>query len=647
MFNRRKACILVVLAAISSNLLFSYELTFKLTPGAFFPFVSGGQNFDVVGFDGIFSTGVNFNNVLNVGPDFGFFLVPKKNPSELREDVPKNISVIPVGLHLEGTWYPASRMEVNAGVSLGVGMAMNGRLTDYSPWGRAYGGAAFRINPQWSIGLEASFFAYQSHAIFGMPSIGGPSIGLSVKFKLDTEKITGKVEARIEQDEDIFPLMASLYKENSFGTIYIENNESAEIHDVKVYFRTENFTSSDLFCGEVGLILKRDVSEVPLVADFNERIMMFSEAGDIPGEIVIEYSLLGQKRTAVESVIVSVYNRNQLRWTDPNALAAFIAPKSPASEAVFTLAKYLVGVGRNEQHSGLNRNLQYSMYVFEGMRLSGVDYKQDNATPYSTSHLDEDVLDYIQYPYQTLLYKSGDVDDIGLLFMTMLASVGIDCGFIPLNDDFIVMIDLNMKESEIANSFDGKDRIIVMDGRVMVPVSMSTVREGFVNSWYNAIEEIMAAAANEEDVTYYDLNEAATYYPPASINTTVSAGDRPLETPLVASVETDMSRYITTEFGPQIAAIQNQLAANGISVELLNKLGLLYVRAGMYSSAIPVYERSAAMGSVGAMNNLGNIAMLQKRYQEAKIWYERALAIDPKNSTALRGLNQALGYLED
>ncbi|MBP5444178.1 MAG: tetratricopeptide repeat protein [Treponema sp.] len=647
MFNRRKACILVVLAAISSNLLFSYELTFKLTPGAFFPFVSGGQNFDVVGFDGIFSTGVNFNNVLNVGPDFGFFLVPKKNPSELREDVPKNISVIPVGLHLEGTWYPASRMEVNAGVSLGVGMAMNGRLTDYSPWGRAYGGAAFRINPQWSIGLEASFFAYQSHAIFGMPSIGGPSIGLSVKFKLDTEKITGKVEARIEQDEDIFPLMASLYKENSFGTIYIENNESAEIHDVKVYFRTENFTSSDLFCGEVGLILKRDVAEVPLVADFNERIMMFSEAGDIPGEIVIEYSLLGQKRTAVESVIVSVYNRNQLRWTDPNALAAFIAPKSPASEAVFTLAKYLVGVGRNEQHSGLNRNLQYSMYVFEGMRLSGVDYKQDNATPYSTSHLDEDVLDYIQYPYQTLLYKSGDVDDIGLLFMTMLASVGIDCGFIPLNDDFIVMIDLNMKESEIANSFDGKDRIIVMDGRVMVPVSMSTVREGFVNSWYNAIEEIMAAAANEEDVTYYDLNEAATYYPPASINTTVSAGDRPLETPLVASVETDMSRYITTEFGPQIAAIQNQLAANGISVELLNKLGLLYVRAGMYSSAIPVYERSAAMGSVGAMNNLGNIAMLQKRYQEAKIWYERALAIDPKNSTALRGLNQALGYLED
>ncbi|MBP5751247.1 MAG: tetratricopeptide repeat protein, partial [Treponema sp.] len=84
-----------------------------------------------------------------------------------------------------------------------------------------------------------------------------------------------------------------------------------------------------------------------------------------------------------------------------------------------------------------------------------------------------------------------------------------------------------------------------------------------------------------------------------------------------------------------------------ISVDLLNKLGLLYVRAGMYSSAIPVYERSAAMGSVSAMNNLGNIAVIQRRFDEGKLWYERALSLDPNNSTALRGLNRVLGQLEE
>ncbi|MBO4320061.1 MAG: tetratricopeptide repeat protein [Treponema sp.] len=619
-------------------------MTFKLTPGAFFPFVSSGQNFDVAGFSGFFDTGLNVNNFLNVGTEFGFLMIPKKNSSELQEDVSKNIVAVPVGLHLEGNWYVSSRMEIDTGLALGVGMAMNGRLTDYSPWGRVYGGASFRINPQWSVGLEASFFAYQSHSIIAKPSIGGPSIGLSVKFKLDTQKITGKVDASIEQDEDIFPLMSTLYKETPFGTIYIENNESAEIHDVKVYFRTENFTASDILCGEVDSIGKREVAEIPLVADFNERIMMFSEAGDIPGEIVVEYTLLGQKRTSVESVVVSVYNRNQFRWDDPNAIAAYVSAKSTE---VMELSKYLIGVARNQLRTGLNRNLQFAIYLYEGMRLSGVECKSDNSTPYSTSHLDSDILDYIQYPYQTMLYKSGDVDDVGILFMAMLASVGIDAGYIPLDDDFIVLVDLNMKESGIGDAFDGRDRIIVMDGQVMVPVSMSTLREGFVNSWYNAVGEIIDAADNGGDLTFYALRDAWEYYPPASVTNTGATVEKPLEDPVTAAAETDVARYITTEFGPQIAAIQNQLAAKGISVELLNKLGLLYVRAGMYSSAIPVYERSAAMGSVSAMNNLGNIASLQKRYEESKLWYERALNLSPNNSTALRGLNRVLEQLEE
>ena len=53
------------------------------------------------------------------------------------------------------------------------------------------------------------------------------------------------------------------------------------------------------------------------------------------------------------------------------------------------------------------------------------------------------------------------------------------------------------------------------------------------------------------------------------------------------------------------------------------------------------------MGSVAAMNNLGNIAVLQNRYVDAKDWYERALAIEPSNATALKGLNRVLGKLED
>ena len=46
------------------------------------------------------------------------------------------------------------------------------------------------------------------------------------------------------------------------------------------------------------------------------------------------------------------------------------------------------------------------------------------------------------------------------------------------------------------------------------------------------------------------------------------------------------------------------------------------------------------------MNNLGNIASLNKNYLEAKKWYERALQKDPKNESARKNLERVLGELE-
>ena len=73
---------------------------------------------------------------------------------------------------------------------------------------------------------------------------------------------------------------------------------------------------------------------------------------------------------------------------------------------------------------------------------------------------------------------------------------------------------------------------------------------------------------------------------------------------------------------------------------------MLYVRAGMYSSAIPIFEQSAKMGSVSAMTNLGNIASTQKRYLDAKKWFEKALELEPGNKSAKKNLNRVMGEIE-
>ena len=47
------------------------------------------------------------------------------------------------------------------------------------------------------------------------------------------------------------------------------------------------------------------------------------------------------------------------------------------------------------------------------------------------------------------------------------------------------------------------------------------------------------------------------------------------------------------------------------------------------------------------MNNLGNIASLEKKYEDAMYWYKKVLEIDPQNETARSNLNRIESDLQN
>ncbi len=475
----------------------------------------------------------------------------------------------------------------------------------------------------------------QNNSWWGNPGAAGLTAGLVVNVKFSTEKASGLVEASVECDENVFPLIYTIYKNNPIGTITISNHESAEIRNVNVKFRAEGYTASEYECGSIRMLKKNRSDQVYFYADFNDKILRFSEAGKISGEIVIDYELLGDKRTSVVPVTISVYNRNSMRWVDSSILASYV---STNSQEVLELSKYFVGVARNHFRTGLNKNMQFAMYIHEGIRSLGVVCEEKSDTPYNSTHLDFSQLDYIQYPYQTLSYRSGDKDDIGVLFMSMLESVGIGAAYIPLEDDFIVAIELGDNTRSLLNLFNNTDNLLVVNDKIWIPVSMSVIHKDFAESWKRGVEKVTEALEAEADIEFIVLADAWQTYPPSGFSSDDSKNKIPSEKELVRAGEDDIAKYITQEFGPQIAAVQAQIKAEGVSSTLYNRLGLLYVRAGLYDNAVAVYEISAKMGSVPAMNNLGNILSLQKKWQKAKEWYEKVLTVDPDNETARKNL---------
>lgn len=633
-----------ILALIISASGFAVEFTLKITPTAMFPFLSGKeQKYDPVGGGAFIDFGVNLKGFLNVGPEFGFIILPKNNSKNLESGVDPNLLIVPFGAQVQASYSPLARLELTGGLALGAYGAFTNERSHYAPWYRAFADASFKINTRLALGLNLSWFNCQYNTYFGNPGAAGLTAGLSVTIRFDTQKVSGNVDAQAAYDDSLFPVLYSIYKNEPIGTITIQNNEAAEIHNVKVRFRAEGYTASEQECGQLKVIHTHSTEEIPLYADFTDKVMRFSEAGKISGEIVVEYELLGDSRVAVIPVTLPVHNRNTMRWVDPAVIASFVNAKS---QEVLELSKIIVGVANSHVRSGINKKMQYSMYIFEGLRNIGIVCEENSDTPYNTSHLNLSALDYIQYPYQTLSYRSGDKDDIAILLMAMLESVDIEAAFIPLEDDFIVAINVGSADSSTLGLFNGTEHIFIVDDSVWLPLSMKSISEGFINSWHKGAELVNSAIEEEADIDFVVLADAWLTYQPSGFSSGESTDKTPSEKVLYATVENVLTQYINIEFGPQISALQARIKREGMSASLYNQLGLLYVRAGMYTNAISVYEVSAKMGSIAAMNNLGNIYSLQKQYNAAKKWYESALALEPDNETARKNLEKIATELE-
>jgi hypothetical protein len=611
----------------------------RLRPYLAIPFGESRELFTLGGgADAVFD--LDISSVLGNPLDVGYSLGPEVSYGYFGFNADSGATLLSGGLGIS-LFYHINRINLRGGASFGLYNASftrdNQEYSTSNTWWKYSGEAGFRFSPFFILSGYAGYRHYNFQP--GNPLYTGVFAGITVRLAFETGERTGSIEVELQQDEPVFPIYLGLYRNNQIGTLRISNRESAEIRNVTVNFGAGNYTASRFLCGTIPVLGKNRTAEIPLYADFSSLLLNFSEDGKIPGEVTISYELLGAERSSAGTVVVSVYNRNSFRWFDPAALAVFVSSTAPE---LLDYSKYIVGIARNRLRTGLNQKMQQAIFLFEGLRAAGVAVSEDQ-TPYTAFHQDSRRVDYIQFPFQTLAYRTGDLDDLGLLFSGALESAGISAAIIPMADEFIVAFSLDIDQDAAEALFNDLDNLLIIDGNVWIPVAMSSMAEGFINSWYNAVNHINRAIGGGEDINFIVLADAWASYPPAALNAQDTQYDKPSETSVSRLAETNMLRYISAEFGPKIQQVQDEIRTRGGSVALYNRLGLLYVRSGMYSEARAEYMRSAAMGSAAAMVNLGNLAVMSRDFTAAEEWFNRALQTAPDNRGALNGLDQIVG----
>ena len=466
-------------AAISASSLFAVDFSVRINPGLAIPLkehykpaLNVGVQGDIQLFDWVTLGGEG--NILYETP----------------EGASSSVNFLYGGLGLGVYHNIFSRLYFGVGGAAGLYNysfnAGNEKQSASDLYWRGYGEFGFRFNPTMTLSLNGGYNSFLTTEGFDSLFSGGaktlmagPVAGLSLKFVLSSKNSSKNAcYANIRQDADIYPLFMQLYKNDPVATVILTNGESAEIKNVTVSFTAGKYTSSALQSEPIAVIKKMRSVSVDLPVDFSSELLSFAEDGMISGNLVIEYELLGKKKTSIQGISLKVSNRNSYMWGDNESLAAYISPDTPE---ILEYAKYVAGIARNKLYSGMNRNIQFAATMFDALKASGIVYSGDKTTPYSEYHLGTEP-DYIQYPLQTMDFSSGDYDELGILYASCLESVGIGTAFIPMQDDFVVLVDTQLKPTSAANHFANTDNLVITEDSIYFALSMASFEQGFAKS---------------------------------------------------------------------------------------------------------------------------------------------------------------------
>ncbi|MCF0242099.1 MAG: hypothetical protein HUK25_05635 [Treponema sp.] len=638
-------------AAVMAVSAFALDFSFNLNPGVII--LSGNCTETLKGPAVGADVGFNFHfmDMFTVGPEFGVdYIIKDGQPSYVLDFAP--------GVNVGAYWYPFGRIGFGVNAAAGIHFASYdyagevsssgsgyatgreaGKLNVCNPFVRIEGNANYRLTSNLALGARAGYTVnfFDGHDFDNgfSPFMSGIDVGIMFRYTFSSEKPEMHVEASIEQDAPIYPLYMNVYKDAEFGIVAVKNAEDAEIKNVKVYFKASPYTASNYLCGSVKKIRKGQVCNIPLKGDFSKELSKFADDGSFPGEITITYELMGTKMTTTASVLVSTYNRNAMCWVDPSSLAAFI---SPSDETILDLSKFAGAEAKANLRSGLSSNLQTAIYMTEFFNSLGISRVTDKATPYAQSHLDYENNDYIQYPFQTLTYMTGDSDELGIVFASLLEAVSVGAVLIPLENDFIVGANLALTEKGASAIFDDIDQLLLLNDSYYLPLSMNTIGKGFNASWKEAVKQINAGIETG-DIECVIVEDAWEVYPPLGLS-----GKRNIVKPtaqaLSAKAKKELDTFTAENLKPKIKAYETLVSSGNATDEDKNALGLLYVRCADYKSAVTTFKPMAEKENISSMNNLANVYMLMKDSASAKKWYEKVLEINKDNKTAQKGLER-------
>jgi tetratricopeptide (TPR) repeat protein len=627
-------------------------LSLHLTPGVTIPV--GKRNTESLGIGGDASLLVRLAfpklSFLSLEGGTGFGVVPVKLAEDTTYDsvlmyllsprigVGLDFEVLPkifAGAHLHGGYYYGfldKDIENNSG---------------QNPLLSAGCGIQFRPIRSLGIGLDVSYRNF-----FGLYSDIMITLGTSYHFQsakriqvLNTDmKPYKELSVKEVALDPVFPVFFKYYDANPIGKITIKNTGKIPMEDVRVKVFINKYMDNPKLCEEMEFLKGDTEKDVLLYALFNENVLSITESTKVQINVVVESSVAGENYANETVQTMRLYSRNETTWDDDRRAAAFVSLKDPT---VLRFSKNVLSMVKGEASNAINKNFLAAMAFHSALTLYGISYVIDPSTPYEEFSEKKGTVDYLQFPSQTLDYKAGDCDDLSILYCALLESVGIETAFITIPGHIYIAFSLNMSPSKAKREFLNKDDLIFADDKTWCPMEATMFKEGFIQAWKIGARE-WRENNGKNLANLYPVRDAWKVYEAVGLTGDPVGITLPTRNAVVKSFLDQINEFLKMELYPRVADLEGELKKSGGDSRVRNTLGILYAKYGIYDKAEEQFRKVLAKEEyLPALVNMGNISFLNKAYEKAKEYYERAHKINPDNTVILLNLAKVNYELSD
>lgn len=518
----------------------------------------------------------------------------------------------------------------------------------------AQGSVYLGLNPSYNMSLmlvpsiryqysRDSFFTDMNGFLMG---IGG---SISFRFGKDPDSSDAVIKSLQFSDVQIQPLFAAMqsyYTKNPFGSVSMTNTEKGDLHNLVVTFFQPGYMDAPSIVKEIEVLESSETIAVDLTGSFSNEIFLTEGVTPLNGELKVSYSY--NRRPVEQSYPISydLYDKSSLVWDDDRKVAAFV---TPADSALQNYSSFIRQSCKESSLSSLNGNLQSAMQIYHALVEIGCIYQVDPLQPFaSVASGDSMIVDTVSLPRNTLRKLTGDCDDLTVLYLSLLETLGIETAFITVPGHIYTAFNSGEDVRNFKNIHPDRDMTISIDGKLWIPVEITLLgRSNFLEAWNKGAEQWNALEVSPEKRSLYITAEARDVYRPVGLKETdlgLQYGDPNI---ISNNFEKDLNGLSSI-----ILAEYYQQAEDRAGKQDYNQLGIMLTKLGQSSEAMKAFEKAIRLDRnyMSPRVNIANLEYLKQLYGKAVSSYSSVLDIlDTKGrsnsrSAALVNLNLSKSY---